>query len=649
METVVVSTADAEKAVAETAAKGAASPSVATAERYFPSSFRLPMQNVGAGEDVDLSVSYVCPMRLDDQTYSLRVPLVVDAAMLPSSAPSSMATIYCQINAGTTDVRWGSSSHRMNLINHSATTVELTSDPSAPWNRDFEISYDCYSDQILATSICEPAGLDPAEADRGYFSVMIAPPKIGSVASYFGRKIVFLVDKSGSMSGQPFVEAVRAVLTGLGRLHPEDIFNIIFFNAYGFSFRPGLVQANATNLDMAKSFVASFRADGGTDIMSPVVDAMTMLSAASSSPGVPFIFLLTDGAVSNEREICRHVMSANSGVRLITCGIGPYANEYFLKTMASAGRGFFDRILDGERICEKMSRLLWMAEYPILTDITVNAGSGAGEVSVFPSPSPDLFCGAPILLCGTYRGFGQPESIAVSGRLPDGTPFAASAVPATTRFVWARKLYWKGQLDSYVQSAWLRESPEMQATATAVSCQQGIVCPYTTMVAYQTTPDKKREAEEKKKSGGGGGGTAALLVGGLAVGAVVYLAVTHPGVFGNAGATAGNWMVGKGMVDLTMNGVSVVVESGSALADGFASAAQGAQGCCNCDGVVSCCNSACSSLVDCTGRGCQHVGVCCSDFCEALCNAVSPEDIGHCLQCFCECFCSVLGAICGGS
>ena len=63
---------------------------------------------------------------------------------------------------------------------------------------------------------------------------------------------------------------------------------------------------------------------------------------------MPYIFLLTDGAVDNERTICRHVAAYHGRqlapgalhARLSTFAIGPFCNHFFLKQLAASGVGF---------------------------------------------------------------------------------------------------------------------------------------------------------------------------------------------------------------------------------------------------------------------------------------------------------------------
>ena len=72
--------------------------------------------------------------------------------------------------------------------------------------------------------------------------------------------------------------------------------------------------------------------------------------SCSCCAGIPCIFLLTDGAVENERTICRHVEAYHARkpaagalhARISTFAIGPFCNHFFLKQLAASG---------GKRVC----------------------------------------------------------------------------------------------------------------------------------------------------------------------------------------------------------------------------------------------------------------------------------------------------------
>ena len=47
-----------------------------------------------------------------------------------------------------------------------------------------------------------------------------------------------------------------------------------------------------------------------------------------------------DGAVANERDICRYVRDTDLSARVFTLGIGTLCNTYFLKMLAQIGAGY---------------------------------------------------------------------------------------------------------------------------------------------------------------------------------------------------------------------------------------------------------------------------------------------------------------------
>ena len=80
---------------------------------------------------------------------------------------------------------------------------------------------------------------------------------------------------------------------------------------------------------------------------------MQLLSAASDA--VPYVFLITDGAVDNEREICKSMealirTAGPRAPRISTFGIGRFCNYFFLKMLASIGRGLNDSVFNTGRL-----------------------------------------------------------------------------------------------------------------------------------------------------------------------------------------------------------------------------------------------------------------------------------------------------------
>lgn len=104
----------------------------------------------------------------------------------------------------------------------------------------------------------------------------------------------------------------------------------------------------------------------------------------SNARCVPYVFLLTDGAVPNEHQICQYVGDSMAGIaargafapRISTLAVGRYCNHFFLKQLAVFGRGQFEVALRPHHIREQTERMLQAAATPVLTNVTLRINGG---------------------------------------------------------------------------------------------------------------------------------------------------------------------------------------------------------------------------------------------------------------------------------
>ena len=80
------------------------------------------------------------------------------------------------------------------------------------------------------------------------------------------RKVVFILDRSGSMEGTPLEQARRATAACLATLSDEDQFGILAFDDSAESFESGLVPATPRNREAGLQFLNSIQARGGTEL-----------------------------------------------------------------------------------------------------------------------------------------------------------------------------------------------------------------------------------------------------------------------------------------------------------------------------------------------------------------------------------------------
>eukprot|EP00824_Muranothrix_gubernata_P023846 TRINITY_DN6653_c0_g1_i2.p1 TRINITY_DN6653_c0_g1~~TRINITY_DN6653_c0_g1_i2.p1 ORF type:complete len:733 (+),score=117.11 TRINITY_DN6653_c0_g1_i2:2-2200(+) len=591
-------------------------------ERYHPDTFRLPIKGLAKNEEIRVSVNYFEKLEFHEGSYHVVIPLAIPFGVL-TGPPEQSLKVFVHINCATPYCKWGSSSHPLITRHQSEGRIELESDNSQAWNlTDFRLSYTICTDEILASLLLEPAIPDTIQSydPRGTFALFVSPPVVSSVSAYFGRSVVFIVDKSGSMSGEPMEAAKNALVFGLDRLAATDHFTIIAFDNSFVYYKPDLERATQENIEAAKQWVRTIHAGGLTDIMTPLSDAIQKLETAL---GVPYVFLITDGAVRDERLICQWVKEHGGPVRVMTFGIGPYCNAFFLKMLAEIGRGFSDVALPSNKIYKQITQLLAMAETPILTDVKIGI-TGLHGCEVYPFPIPDLFCGAPLVISGKFEGV-FPPAVTLVGTLPGGSPFERVVPANRSPFIPVNKVFVKQRLDLLTAQAWLTSSEEIRREVVELSCSESVPCAHTTMVAYEVNP-KAKEARRNKQGGPGKraaiGGAAALAVGGVVV---LGASAMH---FGDIGATISN--IGSGLSD-GLGGVSDVFASaggtllnglegaGSAVIDGaeflgsnIATAVEAvgdgiqdvAEGCCTlCSDAAGCC----SGIGDGCGDGCSDL------------------------------------------
>lgn len=63
------------------------------------------------------------------------------------------------------------------------------------------------------------------------------------------------------------------------------------------------------------------------------------------------------------------------------------------------------------------------------------------------------------------------------------------------------QIFVKQRLDLLCAKAWLEESEQLRQQATALSVQEGMICAHTSMVTFQTTPQKHQQLKKEQASG----------------------------------------------------------------------------------------------------------------------------------------------------
>lgn len=525
-------------------------------EEYMPDLFRLPIQGVQSGEMVTVTTVYIETLPYYLGRYHFGLPLAFGDHLIPKSKRmEDIISVQCIINSVCNHTHYDSPSHTLKCTRSEFPFVELqvagfdkfqtktlarASTAAAPPGHhstedtfeddgsaydtsvsrktvdaadlsrksprarsesiDFKLSYALAADKILPTMLVE----EREGGGQGSFLLFVTPPALERVSGFFTRTIIFLLDRSGSMGGAPYREATRALTAALQALRPADRFNVIAFDHTQQYFSLTPVRATPAQLQAAANWVSTHQPlRGGTDIHTPLAASVDLLESEDPKKvGLPFVVLLTDGCVANEREICMYAKGKCKNTRLLTLGIGSYCNWFFLKMLAYIGRGFSDVVSYQENIYDQMTQLLSMAAVPVMTNISVEF-PGVRQFDMYPDPIPDLFMGAPLTQSGEYQSDFFPQEVILRAVSPYGEPICIKVPVRVSSVIPVSKVFLKQRLDMLTAQAWLEQSAELQREIVDLSCTEMVPSAYTSMVAFELEPTESETAEAPLLGAGG--------------------------------------------------------------------------------------------------------------------------------------------------
>jgi Ca-activated chloride channel family protein len=353
----------------------------------------------------------------------------------------------------------------------------------------------------------------PASLGAGTFMLTLVPPSAAPAGA--PRDVVIVLDRSGSMGGWKMVAARRAAARIVDTLSARDRFAVLCFD--NDTVQPPeqanrLVTGTDRNRFRAVEFLAGMSARGGTEMLPALELAAGLLSAgagdsAADSAGDSaadgtgedrtarqrVLVLVTDGQVGNEDQILHQLSMRLAGARVHTVGIDRAVNAGFLTRLADIGRGRCELVESRDRLDEAMAQIHERIASPVITGLTLqSAGLRLVAGCTAPARMPDLFAGAPVLICGRYDGGGAEASITVRGVSADGSGYEQVLTGTPGRFGAATATWARGYLreleDLYTCLA--TDSPaeleRLEDQIVAVSLRFGVLCRFTAFLAVDS-------------------------------------------------------------------------------------------------------------------------------------------------------------------
>ena len=506
-------------------------------EQERPNIFTQSVGNIQPNDEVRIEISYVDVLDYDMGTYEFHFPMVVGPRYIPGTPTSKILELPNELKgkvgesegpldapadgadpSGTgvaPDTDRVSDASRITppvlkpgyrtahdislsvsldagvpiqdiqIVNHTAevdrveasgATAVLSPADSIP-NKDFVMKYAVVGEKPEMAVLAHSNG-----PEQGYFMLMIQPKLDAELAEAPPREIVFLVDVSGSMRGEPTQKMKGTMHHFLRLTKPKDTVQVITFANRADKLFEKPVPATQANIEHALNFTQQVRGGGGTEMLNAI---KLVLNEPVDPERVRIVVMLTDGYIGNEAEIIAEIdRRAGDQIRFSAIGIGTSPNRYLIDGVAKHGGGLAEVIelnTDPGPLVAQIAERIHRAQ---LAKIQIDWNK-LSVYETYPRRIPELWPGRPVIMFGRYAGGGSKE-IRLSGSA-EGKPLKyklhvtlPDAQPAhdVLSKVWARK-----KIEDISAQLYAADASEIIEEITNIALTHRLMTQYTSFVA----------------------------------------------------------------------------------------------------------------------------------------------------------------------
>ncbi|HEY5451997.1 MAG TPA: VIT domain-containing protein, partial [Polyangia bacterium] len=252
-----------------------------------------------------------------------------------------------------------------------------------------------------------------------FFTLSLAAPDLPASAT-MAKDVTLVIDRSGSMMGEPIRQARAACIDIVKRLRSDDHLNILLFDHQVEKLFAEPKPVTEAIRRQAIEYLEMMDEGGATDLALALEQAMAAQASAGNRPRTVLFF--TDG-----KSAVKPVLDAAQGdkrdVRVFTVGFGAEVNRPLLARLAAHKRGRFTYISAASSIEREVATLYRQIDAPVLVDVSLETEGGAIS-RVYPPTLPDLFVDDELRISGRLRAAG-PVAFTIKGK-QGGRPFAHS-------------------------------------------------------------------------------------------------------------------------------------------------------------------------------------------------------------------------------
>ena len=473
-----------------------------------PNIFTQSVANIPPGQNVDITLSYVEYLKYDDGEYEFSFPMTIGPRYMPGRLTPTGTTqvpdaqrvwadvppegqraghdiaLTVNLDAGVPVKDLDSELHEVDIARTGAATarVSLKTRKEIP-NRDFVLRYGVAGKQI------EDAVLVHTDERGGFFTLILQPPARVEPDEVAPKEIIFVIDKSGSMSGFPIEKAKASMRLCIENLNPKDTFNLVSFaGGLGYAFKEPVPNTKA-NREHALQYLENLEGGGGTEMMQAINAALS----GQTDERLRVVCFMTDGFIGDDMAILASIQKHRQSARVFAFGIGNSVNRFLIEGMAREGRGAMEIVTLESEGKDAAERFYERVNNPLLTNIRLDFGElNVSDVHPAPDMIPDLFSAQPLIVTGRFDKPGA-GTVTIRGTTADGHYERAIDVKLPKKApdhdvlapLWARKEIaalmardWQG-----IQTG--NPKPEIKTAVTDLGLEFNLVTQFTSFVAVE--------------------------------------------------------------------------------------------------------------------------------------------------------------------
>jgi Ca-activated chloride channel family protein len=416
--------------------------------RYVPGE---PLERLnsgrGAADDADQvpDASRISPPRIDQ--------MHPDAAWLSLSGRLEGCDVdLCSISSPT----------HPTAVRPAGTTFEifLPVNAAVP-DRDFVLRWRRASRPDL-----QPIAWVSSDREETYVLIQLAAPD-NVATDREGSDLYFLVDRSGSMTGEKWAKTADALIGFVKATTQQDRVWITFFESAYRDFAEKPLGRDALLQDPNFQALAELGTGGGTELL-PALRHVLGIHKRFSASRRSHIILITDGQVANEEAILKEVSGKALPVHCF--GIDHAVNEAFLRQLSGQQRGTSVFLTPNDDLVRPIAILGSRLSRPAFTHLTLD-----GDWELAGTKLPDIYVGQVVF--APIRTKGSRSDLKVTGKDSAGRPLTVQLHAQAVKTDLPKLIWMKRRIESLLQGGKTKE-------AIALAERANLVCRGAAFIAW---------------------------------------------------------------------------------------------------------------------------------------------------------------------